>query len=75
VVLCPSEAVCSQRAADRAEGAMPDYSEYRELHAAFRDLGAFERHALRSDTAEAAELAGEIRAGVGAGAYRLKTLR
>ena len=75
VVLCPSERVCSQRAAGRAEGAMPDYSEYRELHAAFRNLGAFERHALRSDTAEAEELAEEIRAGVRAGVYRVKTLR
>jgi adenylate kinase family enzyme len=73
VVLCPSEAVCAQRAAARAEGAMPDYSPYRELHAAFCDLGEFEQHAIRSDTADAAELATQIRAGLDASAYRVKT--
>jgi cytidylate kinase len=75
VVLCPSENICAQRAAERPEGAMPDYSEYAELHAAFCVLGEFEKHAIRSDTAGAAELAAQIRAGLGAGAYRVKALR
>jgi cytidylate kinase len=72
VVLCPSEAVCARRAAARAEGAMPDYAPYRELHGAFGKLGPFERHAIRSDTADAAELAAQIRAGLMTGAYRVE---
>jgi hypothetical protein len=73
VVLCPSESVCAQRAAVRTEGPMPDYSEYRELHAAFCVLGAFEQHAIRRDTADAGELVTQIRAGLTAGAYRVNT--
>jgi predicted kinase len=71
VILCPSEAVCAQRAASRTEGAMPDYTPYRELHAAFSALGPFERHALRHDEAGPTTLAARIRAGVAAGAYRV----
>jgi len=71
VVLCPSEAECARRAAQRVEGAMPDYSPYRDLHAAFSDPGPFERCAIRNDTADAAELAATIRAALGAGAYRV----
>jgi len=72
VVICPSEAVCAARAAARAEGKMADYSPYRELHAAFCNLGPLEGHALRSDTATPSELAARIREGATNGAYRLK---
>lgn len=75
VVLCPSAPVCAKRAAERAEGAMPDYSSYRDLHAAFGNLGVFERHALRSDGAGAAELAVQIRAGLAAGTYRVEAMQ
>jgi hypothetical protein len=71
VILCPSEAVCAARAGARGEGQMPDYAPYRELHAAFSAPGAFERHAIRSDTADAKELAAQIRAGLATGTYRV----
>lgn len=75
VILYPSEAVCAQQAAARTEGAMPDYAPYRDLHAAFGELGAFERHAIRSDNHDPAKLAAQIRAGLGAGAYRLASIK
>lgn len=71
VILYPSEAVCAQRAATRAEGTMPDYAPYRELYAAFGEFGAFEGHALRDDHAAPSELAARIRAGLASGAYRV----
>ncbi len=73
VVVCPSEAVCAQRAAQRTGGAILDYAPYRELHGAFAKLGPLERCAFRSDTASANELAAEIRAGLADGRYRVKT--
>ena len=63
VVLCPSEATCAARASARAEGRMPDYGPYRDLHAAFNDLGDLERCALRDDGAEPEATAALIRAG------------
>jgi predicted kinase len=71
VILCPSEAVCAERASSRQEGTMPDYAPYRDLHAAFSDLGPFERHALRNDQADPPALAAQIRAGLVSGTYRL----
>ena len=75
VVLCPSLAVCAERSAGRVEGAMPDYSPYNELHAAFGKLGSFEQYAIRNDTADAAELARQIGAGLETGAYRVNASR
>ncbi|MGO8673722.1 MAG: AAA family ATPase [Capsulimonadaceae bacterium] len=71
IILCPSEAVCARRAAARPEGAMPDYSPYRDLYAEFCDLGEFERHAIRDDDASPEELAATIRTGLAAGTYRV----
>jgi chloramphenicol 3-O-phosphotransferase len=71
VVLCPSEAVCAQRAVSRAEGAMADYSEFRELHAAFSDAQGFDRHVVRNGDAGAAELAQRILAEIAADGYRI----
>lgn len=72
VILCPSEAVCAERAASRDEGAMADYSPYRDLHAAFCDLGPFERCAVRNDAQSPAALATHIDAAVAIGAYRVE---
>jgi predicted ATPase len=71
VVICPGESVCAERAAGRSEGAIPDYTAYRDLYAAYRDLGALERHAIRDDEASAEELAAQIRSGLVAGAFRV----
>ena len=72
VILCPSEAACAARAAARNEGAVPEYGPYRELHAAFADLGALERYAVRRDDADPLALATLIRDGLAAGTYRLE---
>ena len=72
VILCPSEQVCAARAAQRSEGAMPDYGPYRELHGAYCELGEFETHAIRNDDATPEALAARLRAGLGAGAFRVK---
>jgi len=75
VMLYPSEAVCAARAAGRSEGAMLDYAPYRDLHAAFGELGALGPHAIRGDSHDPAELAAQIRAGLDAGAYRLPPIK
>jgi chloramphenicol 3-O-phosphotransferase len=74
VVLCPSAAVCAERAAKRTEGCMPDYSQYLEVHQAYCDLGQYERHAIRDDTVSATETAARIRAGAEAEIYRIQPL-
>jgi hypothetical protein len=71
VILCPSEATCAERAASRAEGRVPDYSLYHGLHAAFCELGDFEKYAIRNDGADPATLAESIRDGVASGMYNL----
>jgi len=67
VVLRPSEAVCSARAAARAEGAIADYTPYRELYSSFDEA---ERYTIRDDTADPAVLASRIRNGLSAGIFR-----
>jgi AAA domain len=69
VILCPSEATCAERAASRKEGKMPDYSLYHDLHAAFCELGEFEKYAIRHVGADPASLAELIRDGVASGTY------
>ena len=71
VVLCPSEAVCADRAATRNAGAIDDYATYRELHAGFARLGTLESHAIRDDHAEPGELAARILTALAAGELRL----
>jgi len=75
VILCPSERVCARRAASRKDGAMPDYSQYHELHEAFSNLGDFEKYAIRDDVESPAELAATITRLICSGACRLVTNR
>ena len=72
VVLRPSEAVCADRAAKRAEGTIPDYSTYRELYA---DFDGVERHTVAGDVSDAASLAALIRQGLDAGRFRVEPVR
>jgi len=68
VVLLPSEAVCAQRAAARAEGAIADYGPYREFYSMFSGV---ERYAV-SDGGGAPEVAAaRIREGLKAGNFRV----
>jgi predicted kinase len=68
VVLRPSEKVCAARAASRAEGAIADYTAYRELYSSFDGV---ERHTIQDDTGDPAAVAARIREGLNAGKFRL----
>ncbi|HEY1676950.1 MAG TPA: AAA family ATPase [Candidatus Sulfotelmatobacter sp.] len=68
VVLRPSEKVCAERAASRAQGQISDYTPYRELHAAFDEA---ERYIIHDDTSDAATVAKLIRKGLDEGKFRL----
>jgi|ERR1700733_4911561 predicted kinase len=68
VVLRPSEEVCAQRAAARAEGTIADYGPYRDLYASFDEA---ERFTIRDDFGEARPVAARIREGLDAGKFRI----
>ena len=68
VVLRPSETVCAARAAGRAEGAIADYTAYRELYSSFDGV---ERHTICDDTGDPAVVAARIRDGLDAGMFRV----
>jgi adenylate kinase family enzyme len=68
VVLRPSEAVCAARAAARAEGAIADYTRYRELYACFEEA---ERYIIGDDASAAGVVAARIRDGLNSGTFRL----
>ncbi len=68
VVLRPSEAVCAARAAGRAEGAIADYTSYRELYSSFDEA---ERYTIRDDASDATVVAARIREGLNAGKFRI----
>lgn len=68
VVLRPSLAVCKQRAAARPEGAIADYSAYRDFYAMFEGLS---NHEVGDVEANPASIARRIRAGLDQGIFRL----
>jgi len=68
IVLRPSEEVCAARAAARAEGAIADYTPYRELYSSFDEA---ERHTIRDDTGDPPAVASRIRSGLNAGIFRI----
>ena len=68
IVLRPSQAVCAGRAAARAEGAIPDYSKYRELYSLF--AGA-DRYTISDDEAPADCVAMRIVEGLNQGRFRV----
>ena len=67
-MLRASEAVCAARAVARAEGAIADYTPYRELYA---DFSEGERYMICDDIGEASVVATRIREGLDGGAFRL----
>jgi adenylate kinase family enzyme len=68
VILRPSESVCAARAASRAEGAITDYSRYRELYS---DFEVDERYTLEDVGEGASVIAGRVREGLDAGKFRV----
>jgi chloramphenicol 3-O-phosphotransferase len=71
VVLCPSKAVCAERAAARSEGKMPDYAPYADMHDAFAGAKDFAQYMIQDDTRSPAQLAAYIRQGLAEGSFRL----
>lgn len=69
VVLRPSLEACEKRSAERPEGAIPDYSRYRDFYAMFEGAPRYE---ICDDTADALSLARRIREGIDAGSFRVK---
>jgi predicted kinase len=61
VMIRPSEKVCAARAAARAEGAIADYTVYKDFYASFTKA---ERHAICDDESDAATIAANIRDGI-----------
>lgn len=61
IVLRPSEKVCAERAAKRAEGAIADYSPY---HSLYEDFAKADRYVVEDDAADPAQLANLVRAGI-----------
>jgi adenylate kinase family enzyme len=68
VVLRPSLAVCVERSAGRAEGAIADYAPYRDLYSSFDEA---ERYIIQDDKGDAASVASRILAGLDGGKFRL----
>jgi len=68
VIIRPSEKVCALRAAQRAEGAVPDYAVYKDFYASFKQA---ERHAYCDDESDAATIAANIRDGLYEGIFRV----
>ena len=68
VVLRPSEKVCAARAAARGEGAIADYTPYRDLYTSF-DKAA--RYTISDDESDAAVVATHIREGINEGIFRV----
>ena len=83
VVLRPSETVCAARAAARAEGAIADYTRYRDLYACFDEavslatpagtaaLQEADRYTIKDETSDAKVVAARIREGLNAGNFRI----
>jgi hypothetical protein len=68
IVLRPSQAICEERAARRAAGAIADYTPYRSFYALFDGAARF---AIGNDDADPAEVAALILAGLRAGTFRV----
>ena len=68
VVLRPSEKVCAARAAARGEGAIADYTPYRDLYTSFDKAARYTIFDVESD---AAAVAAHIREGIYEGIFRV----
>jgi len=67
VVLRPSQDVCAVRAANRKEGAMPDYTLYHKLYSSFDEA---EHYMISDDISDASVIAMRIREGLDKGIFR-----
>ncbi|MGB9145125.1 MAG: hypothetical protein WCC14_04840 [Acidobacteriaceae bacterium] len=68
VILRPSLNVCAQRAAERAEGSIPDYSRYSDFYTMFEGRPQNE---VSDDTLDARSAALHIRQGLDTGIFRV----
>jgi hypothetical protein len=73
VVLKPSIDVCVERAANRAEGKIEYYTQYKELYASFDTID--KRHVVSGDdltTSDVAVTAARVREGLETGRFRIE---
>jgi predicted kinase len=68
VVLRPSIAICADRAANRAEGKMPDYGYYKDLYLSFDEA---KQYIIADDESDPAVVADKIREGLNEGIFRV----
>jgi len=68
VMLCPPEAICQTRAANRSEGKIEDYSLYKDFYALF---ATEERFTICNDHEEALVVAARINEELQAGKFRV----
>ena len=68
VILRPSLNVCAQRAAERGEGRIPDYSRYRDFYAMFEGR---RQNEVSDDALDARSAALHIRQGLDTGLFRV----
>ena len=71
VVLCPSKETCQARALTRKEGPADYEAVYGGFHDDFSAKGPLEKHLIRDEGVEPDDMAGRIRDGLDAGAFRL----
>ena len=68
IILRPTETVCAERAATRNEGVINDYNFYHELYTSFDEA---QQYIIHDDVNNAAHVAGQIRAGLITGRFRI----
>ena len=66
VVIRPSMDICASRAANRSEGAIPDYAMYKELYQCFDEA---QRYIIFADSSDAATIASYIMEGLNSGDF------
>lgn len=70
VVLNPGEEICAQRAAERSEGKIPDYSVYKKLYDCFNEV---QKYTIHDEENDAKVIAGYVMEGLNEGTFRILT--
>ena len=68
VVLNPGEAICAQRAAERSEGKITDYSIYKKLYDCFNEV---QKYTIHDEENDAKVIASHIVEGLNEGMFRI----
>ncbi len=68
VVIKPSEKLCMERAANRTEGKVDDYTPFQKLYSSFNEVG---QYTISSDTDDVTTIAKRIKDGLQKGIFRV----